>query len=63
MIIGVVWRAGVFIGAGIVAMGPVRVTTLHPQGWGDPDLPLAPEAVPSSSKDSLRAVRRDGDPL
>jgi hypothetical protein len=53
----------VFSNASVVVMGSVRVTTLHPQGLGDLELPQVPEAVASSSKDSSRAVCKDGDPL
>jgi hypothetical protein len=57
MTVVMVWRAGVFSGAGVVMMGSVTVTTLHPQGSGYPELPLVPEVAPSSLEDSLRAVR------
>jgi hypothetical protein len=53
----------VFSGAGVAVMGSIGVTTLHPQGPRDPDLPLAPKAVPPSSEGTLRAVCRDGDLL
>jgi hypothetical protein len=53
------WR--VFSGTGIAVMGSVRVTTLHPRRPGDPELSPVPEVAPSSSKDSSRAVHRDGD--
>jgi hypothetical protein len=52
--------------ASVMVMGLVGVTMLHPQGLGDPELhspPLAPEAVLSSSEDSSRVMRREGDPL
>jgi hypothetical protein len=41
MTIGMVWSAGVFFNAGIVVMGTVRVTTLHPRRSGDLELPNA----------------------
>jgi hypothetical protein len=63
MIIGMVWRARVFSAAGVAVMGLVGVTTLHPRWLGDSELPPAPEAAPSLSEDSLRAVCRDGNPL
>jgi hypothetical protein len=44
-------------------MGSVGVTTLHPRGLGDPELPLVPETALSSSEDSSRVVCKDGDPL
>jgi hypothetical protein len=53
----------VFSGAGVAVMGSVGVTTLHPPGSGDPELPQVPEVALSSSKDSSRVVCRYGDPL
>jgi hypothetical protein len=44
-------------------MGIVGVTTLHPEGPGDPELPTAPEVAPPSLDESSRAVCKDGDPL
>jgi hypothetical protein len=38
MIVGMVWSAEVFSGAGVVVMGAIGVTTLHP--WGSRDLEL-----------------------
>jgi hypothetical protein len=58
-----VWRIGVFSGAGVVMMGSVEVTTLHPRGPADPKLPLVPDAMMSSSEDSPWAVRSEVDPL
>jgi hypothetical protein len=58
-----VWRARVFSGASIMVMGSGKVTTLHPQGLGDPELPPMLEAEPSLSEDYSSAVYRDGDPL
>jgi hypothetical protein len=58
-----VWRAGVFSGAGVTVMGSVGVTTLHPQGPGDPEVSPMPDVAPSSLDDSSRVVRRDGDPM
>jgi hypothetical protein len=43
--------------------GSVEVTTLHPPGSGDPKLPPVPNVAPSSSEDSPRVVRIEGDPL
>jgi hypothetical protein len=60
MTVGVVCIVGVFSGAGVAVMGLVGVTTLHPQGASDPELPPTPEAVPSSSKDSSRVVCKEG---
>jgi hypothetical protein len=53
----------VFSGASIVVMGSGKVTMLHPQGLGDPELPPMLEAEPSLSEDYSSAVYRDGDPL
>jgi hypothetical protein len=53
----------VFSSAGVAMMGSVGVTTLHPRGLGDPELPRAPKVKPSSLEDSLRTVHRDGDSL
>jgi hypothetical protein len=61
--VGMVWRAGVFSGAGIAVMESVGVITLHPRVSGNPELPPAPEAAPSLSEESSRVVCRDGDPL
>jgi hypothetical protein len=63
MTVRMVWRARVFSGSGVAVMGSVAVTTLHPQGLGDPELPPVPEAVPSSLENSSRAVCKDGDLL
>jgi hypothetical protein len=49
--------------AGVVMMGSVEVTALHPREPGDPKLPLVPDMVLSSSKDSPRVVHSEGDPL
>jgi hypothetical protein len=55
----------VFSGAGVMVMGSVGVTTLHPQRPGDlvSPWPPVPEVAPSSFEDSSRAVRREGDSL
>jgi hypothetical protein len=55
--------AGVFSGAGVVMMGTVGVTMLHPCRLGDPELPSPPKVVLPSSKESSKAVCQDGDPL
>jgi hypothetical protein len=56
-------RARVFSEVGMMVMGSVRVTMLHPQGPEDPELPSAPEAAPPSLEDFKRVVHREGDPL
>jgi hypothetical protein len=61
MTVGMVWRFGVFSGAGVMVMRSVGVTTLQPRGPGDPELPPMPEAVLSSSEDSSRAVHKEDD--
>jgi hypothetical protein len=53
----------VFSGAVVAVIGSVGVTTLHPQGSGDPKLPSTLEVAPSSSEDSSRVVCKDGDTL
>jgi hypothetical protein len=63
MTVGMVWRAEMFIAACVVMMGSVEVTTMHPRGSGDPELPPMPKVAPSSSEDSSRAVHREGNPL
>jgi hypothetical protein len=63
VIIEAVWRAGAFSGTGVSMAGSVEVTTLHPPGSGDPKLPPVPNVAPSSSEDSPRVVRIEGDPL
>jgi hypothetical protein len=54
---------GVSSSGGVVTMGTVRVTTLHPREMGRPKLPPLLEAVSPSSVDSSRMVCSDGDPL
>jgi hypothetical protein len=44
-------------------MGTVGVTTLHPRGSGNLELPPLTEVVSHSSEDSSRMVCIDGDPL
>jgi hypothetical protein len=61
--VGMVRSAGVFSSGGVVVMGTVGVTMLHPWGPGDPELPPSPEVVLLPSKDSSRMVCKDGDPL
>jgi hypothetical protein len=61
--VGTVRSTEVLSDAGVVVMGTLGVTMLHPQGLGDPKLPPSPEEVPLSSKESSRAVCNDGDPL
>jgi hypothetical protein len=63
MTIRMVWSVGVFFGIGVVVVGIVGVTTLHPRGPGDPELAPVPEVVPPSMEESSRAVCKDGDPL
>jgi hypothetical protein len=53
----------VFSGAGVVMMGSVEVSTLQPQGPGDPMLPPVPNVAPSSSEESPRMTHSGGDPL
>jgi hypothetical protein len=60
---GVVRSIRVFSGGGVVVMGIVGVTTLHPQGLEIPELPPPPEAMSPSSEDSSRMVCRYGNPL
>jgi hypothetical protein len=44
-------------------MGTVGVTTLHPRGLGNPEVPPPPEVVSPLSEDSSRTVCKEGDPL
>jgi hypothetical protein len=37
--VGLVWRVGVSSSVGVVVMGSVGITMLHPRGVGDPELP------------------------
>jgi hypothetical protein len=53
----------VLSGTGVVTMGSIEVTMLHPQGPGDPKLPPAPDVASSSSEDSPRVVRREDNQL
>jgi hypothetical protein len=61
--IGMVRGAGVPSGCGVVMMGTVGVTTLHPREMGKSDLPPPTEAVSPSSVDSSRMICRGGNPL
>jgi hypothetical protein len=54
---------GVPSDGGVLVMGMIGVTTLHPRGMGKPELPPPQEVVLSSSADSLRIVCSDDDPL
>jgi hypothetical protein len=65
MTVGVVWRAGEFSGTGVVVMGSVGVTMLHPRRPGDPELPPppVPKVALSSLEDASRVVYKDGDLL
>jgi hypothetical protein len=60
--VGMVKSTEVLSGDGVVEIGIVGVTTLHPREPGKPEPPPL-EAVLPSSKDSSRMVCRDGDPL
>jgi hypothetical protein len=53
----------VLSGTDVTMMGSVGVTTLQPQGAGDSKLPLTTDVVSSSSEDSPRVERKEGDPL
>jgi hypothetical protein len=61
--IGIVRNVEVFSYGGVVRMGTVEVTTLHPRGSGSLELPHPLEQVSPLSEDSLRTVCKDGDPL
>jgi hypothetical protein len=50
-------------GGGMVMMGIVGVTTLHPRDMGKSELPPLLEVMSPSSVDSLRIVCSDGNPL
>jgi hypothetical protein len=54
---------GVSSSDGVVALGIVGVTTLHPRGLREQEPPPLPEAMSPSSEESSRMVCRDGDPL
>jgi hypothetical protein len=62
-VVGMVRSTGVLSDDGVVAMGTIGVTTLHPRGPGRPELPPPPEAVSPLLYDSSRMMCRDGDPL
>jgi hypothetical protein len=49
--------------AGVVVIGTLGVTTLHPWALGEPELTPLPKAVPPSLEESLMAVCKDGEPL
>jgi hypothetical protein len=61
--ISMVRNTGVFSSSGVVMMGTVGVTMLHPRGSGNPELPPLPEAVLPLSEVSSRTVCKDSDPL
>jgi hypothetical protein len=63
MTVGMVRSTDMFSSGGVVVMGTIRVTMLHPQGLGVRQLPPSLEAMPPSSEDSSRMVCKDGDPL
>jgi hypothetical protein len=62
-VVRMVRSVGVFFGGGVVAMGTVGVTMLHPQGSRNLKLPSPPEEVSPSWEDSSRMVCKEGDPL
>jgi hypothetical protein len=61
--IGMVRSARVFSNGGLVVMGTVGVTTLHPRGMGKLELPLPFKVVSSSLVDSSRTMCSDGNLL
>jgi hypothetical protein len=61
--VGMVKSAKVFSSGGVVVMGIVGVTTLHPRGPGNPELTPPTEIVSPSSEHSSRTVCTNGDPL
>jgi hypothetical protein len=63
MTVGMVRSTGVFSGTDVVVIGIVRVTIVHSHCQGIQSSPPSPMAVPPSSKESSRAVCKDGDPL
>jgi hypothetical protein len=62
-IVEMVRGIGVPSGGGVVVMGTVGVTMLHPREMGKSELPPLPEAVSPSLMDSSRMVSRDSDLL
>jgi hypothetical protein len=61
--IGMVRCIGVPSGGGVVVMGTIGVTTLHPQETGNLEFSPPLEVVSPSSADSSRKVCSDGDQL
>jgi hypothetical protein len=63
--VGMVRGTGVPSGGGVVVMGIVRITTLHPREMTKPELPPPPrlEVVSSSLVDSSRKACSDIDPI
>jgi hypothetical protein len=61
--VGMVRSVKVFSDGGVVAMGIVGVTTLHPRGPRNLELTPLPKAASPASEDSLKMVCKDGDPL
>jgi hypothetical protein len=63
MTVSPVRSARVLSSDGVVVMGTLGVTTLHPQGPKDLELPPSLEAAPPSSEESSGVVCKGGDPL
>jgi hypothetical protein len=61
--IGAVRSAIMFSDGGVVVMGTIEVTTLHPSRTGSSELAPSPKVVSSSSKSLSRDVCKDGDPM
>jgi hypothetical protein len=61
--VGMVRCTGVPSDGGVVVMGTVVVTTLHPQEMGNSEFSPPLEAVSASLADSSRKVCSDGDQL
>jgi hypothetical protein len=59
--VGMVRSVIVFSGGGLVVMEAVGVTTLHPRGSGNPELPPSTKAVSPSLEDFSRMVCTKGD--
>jgi hypothetical protein len=60
--VGVVRSTGVSSSIGVVAMETIGITTLHPRGSREPELPPLSKPVSLSSGESSRTVCRHGDP-